>query len=241
MGVKNAALVGAAAVYVVAVVMALLPHVQEAQHELFASAAKRMLSGSGRPPPGAPADVAVILGYACDAAGRPTPLLRNRVQIGLNLFVRGEVEHLMFTGSHDGSAEHGDVSEAACMRQYAVEVADTTYGPESRMRWEKRWYVEEESTSTRENAVFTYRLLLFGMRRLVIVTNRFHMLRSVLTFERAARELEGAAAPVTIAMGPIDAEADAIPVTSLAAVAESQFLLVREACALLYYYCKGFV
>ena len=257
MGATSAAVLGAGAVYVVlAVAMALLPHVQEVQHELYASAARRAHRGAAADGTHVDADnnVAVVLGYACDAAGRPTPLLRNRVEMGLELFVRGDVDHILFTGSHDGRAARGGRSEAACMRAYAAEVADRRFGAEARRGWERRWYLEEESTSTRENAEYSLRTLLFGMRRLIIVTNRFHMLRAVWTFQRAAREIEeraaaagegagegGAGAPVSIAMGPLDAGADAVPVSGLAAVWESQFLLVRELCALVYYAGKDFL
>ena len=57
------------------------------------------------------------------------------------------------------------------------------------------WVLEESSTSTRENAVFSLEECeRRGWRRVAVVTNRFHQWRAERTFRTAAREAAGRAA-----------------------------------------------
>jgi hypothetical protein len=57
------------------------------------------------------------------------------------------------------------------------------------------WVLEESSTSTRENAVFSLEEChRRGWRRVAVVTNRFHQWRAERTFLAAAREAAARAA-----------------------------------------------
>ena len=148
----------------------------------------------GSPPasPGPEKDtVAVVLGYALERDGTPSPELRDRVKQGVSLFVRGDARRVVFSGGHPGGGLRGNKSEAEVMAEYATGLL----GSEEK----ERWLLEDESTSTRTNAIFTIQKLWAlppPPRPLVvyIVTSPFHQRRSLLVFRQAHRELSSGAA-----------------------------------------------
>ncbi len=183
------------------------------------------LSGAGPKAAGEPApafDVAVVLGYALQRDGEPTKVLRERIKAGVALHQSGAARALIFSGGHPGGGRRGNRSEAEVMATWGK-----TLLPEQDAGHDSvgGWHLEEDSTSTRENALFSLRMaredVAIAARRgvgraagaprrlrVAIVTSSFHQLRSKRVFEAAWEDLrreweERAGAP-----GAMSAEAE---------------------------------
>lgn len=151
-------------------------------------------------------DVAVVLGFALERDGAPTKALRRRVSAGVALFEEGLAGALVFTGGHPGDGLHrrGNRSEAEIMKECGLDLLEQDLLESA----EQNWILEDESTSTRENALFTLRKLwahplcagaspgASDPITVAIVTSPFHQRRSLLTFERAYRDLTAQASEV---------------------------------------------
>merc|ERR1712130_769025 len=93
----------------------------------------------------------------------------------------GSVQYLVFSGGHPGGGIRGQ-SEAAAMETYAKEIT-SRFQPE-------RWIIEDQSTSTRENALFSLRIAEdHQWKDVVVATNPFHQLRSRWVFQCACKEI----------------------------------------------------
>ena len=119
----------------------------------------------------APADAIVVLG-AAQYNGRPSPVFRARLDHGAELFRRGLAPHLIVTG---GIGAGDTVSEAVAGRRYlaaagtdsaAVVAAATGRSTEASLRAAATW------------------VLTHGGRRVILVSDGFHMLRLCLTARR---------------------------------------------------------
>jgi len=156
------------------------------------------------------ADACIVLGYALCRDGTPSRPLRERVEGAVHLndqvcnlqympwithdwellytpppspdsLSRGRVRYLVFSGGHPGGGIRGQ-SEAAAMEAYAQTISSHIQ-PE-------RWIMEDKSTSTRENALFSLKFAEdHEWKDVVVATNPFHQLRSRLVFQCACREL----------------------------------------------------
>ena len=183
----------------------------------------------GSPPasPGPEKDtVAVVLGYALERDGTPIPELRDRVKQGVSLFVRGDARRVVFSGGHPGGGLRGNKSEAEVMAEYATGLLG------SKEKEKERWLLEDESTSTRTNAIFTIQKLWAlppPPRPLVvyIVTSPFHQRRSLLVFRQAHRELSSGAA--------FEMSFEAAWWKDQEEAAHSPLLVLRELAAMAYY------
>eukprot|EP00747_Dinoflagellata_sp_TGD_P188690 gnl/TRDRNA2_/TRDRNA2_48039_c0_seq2.p1 gnl/TRDRNA2_/TRDRNA2_48039_c0~~gnl/TRDRNA2_/TRDRNA2_48039_c0_seq2.p1 ORF type:complete len:199 (-),score=29.94 gnl/TRDRNA2_/TRDRNA2_48039_c0_seq2:211-807(-) len=161
---------------------------------LVPDAARQFLSLLPVPAPdaGAVCGVIVVLGYALDwDSGNVAPngLLERRLRLASRYAARhsepalhDEQRPLIVSG---GVGRAGVNSEAAAMARWLLE--DPGHAKVS-AAW--RVLLEESSTSTRTNAIFSLRLLEQdpgGMPNLICVaTNQFHRWRSWKTFMRAA-------------------------------------------------------
>jgi uncharacterized SAM-binding protein YcdF (DUF218 family) len=115
---------------------------------------------------GAACDVIVVLGAALTPDGRLGPSLAERVEAGVAAFHRGLGSRLIVTGA----------VEAGAMRARAVELG---VPPTAIL-------VEDAARTTRENAVASVALMRrHGLRRALVVTQRYHLRRSVAAFRRA--------------------------------------------------------
>lgn len=112
-----------------------------------------------------PADAIVVMG-AAQYRGRPSPVLRSRLDHAVALYARGIAPRMVLTG---GIAE-GDVqSEAAVSRAYVLRqgVPDTAL------------LQENEGRTTHESLRHVAQLLeVRGLERVVIVSDGFHLFRS---------------------------------------------------------------
>ena len=115
------------------------------------------------------ADVIVVLGAALGPEGDLGPLLAERVLAGVEAWRAGRAPMLLMTGKY----------EAVLMRRRAVKLGVP----------EERVLVETAALTTRENATGCAAMLrAHGMRRALVVTQRFHRARAVAAFRRAGVE-----------------------------------------------------
>ena len=110
------------------------------------------------------ADAIVVLG-AAQYVGRPSPVLRARLDHALDLWQRGFAPWLIFTG---GTGAGDTTSEAAVSRNYAIRrgVPDTAI------------LMENEGRTTRESLAAVSAIMhARQMRTAILVSDPFHMLR----------------------------------------------------------------
>ena len=109
-------------------------------------------------------DAIVVLG-AAQYVGRPSPVLRARLDHALDLWQRGLAPRLIFTG---GTGIGDTTSEAAVSRNYALKhgVPDTVI------------LMENEGRTTRESRAAVSAIMhARQMRTAILVSDPFHMLR----------------------------------------------------------------
>ena len=109
-------------------------------------------------------DAIVVLG-AAQYVGRPSPVLRARLDHALELWQRGLAPRLIFTG---GTGIGDTTSEAAVSRNYALRhgVPDTAI------------FIENEGRTTRESLAAVSAIMREQkMRTAILVSDPFHMLR----------------------------------------------------------------
>lgn len=111
------------------------------------------------------ADAIVVLG-AAQYRGRPSPVLRARLDHAVGLYARGLAPRLVFTG---GTADGDTASEAAVGRTYALQQGV----PDSAI------LTENEGRTTGQSLDRVARLLRArDMERVVLVSDPFHVLRA---------------------------------------------------------------
>jgi uncharacterized SAM-binding protein YcdF (DUF218 family) len=110
------------------------------------------------------ADAIVVLG-AAQYDGRPSPVLRARLDHALELYSKGLADRLILTG---GVGVGDTVSEAEVGKRYAIRSGVSA----------DRILLERSGLSTEESMVSVARLMESnGMRSAVLVSDPFHMLR----------------------------------------------------------------
>ena len=152
-----------------------------------------------------PVDAIVVLGYAVDHdAGVVTAPLAARLEQAYQLLRRNVSSSVVFTGGCSWSKRDELPSEAAVMARWMEarwkgkplpQTADSPALPPSSTSTDLPTFIlEEHSTSTRTNALFTFRLLAEHhphVQSLLLVTSRFHQWRTYAVFARAVREYAG--------------------------------------------------
>jgi uncharacterized SAM-binding protein YcdF (DUF218 family) len=124
-------------------------------------------------------DVVVVLGAALGPEGDLGPVLAERVLAGVEAWRAGRAPMLLMTGRY----------EAELMKRRAVKLGVPV----------ERVLVETSALTTRQNATGCAGIMrAHGLRRALVVTQRFHRARAVAAFRRAgvvAEALEFAHAP----------------------------------------------
>lgn len=111
------------------------------------------------------ADAIVVLG-AAQYRGRPSPVLRSRLDHAVGLYARGLAPRIVFTG---GVAEGDTESEAAVSRRYALEAGV----PDSAI------LLENEGRTTAQSLAGVARLLRArDLTAVVLVSDPFHVARA---------------------------------------------------------------
>lgn len=118
-----------------------------------------------------PPDAVIVLGAAVVAPGVPGPALVRRVEWGVGVFRARCAGHLVLSGGSIGPPP----PEAHLMRQIALDLGVD----------EDRIVVEDTSRNTFENAVYTGAFIRRrGWRRVVVVTDAYHLRRALYIFRR---------------------------------------------------------
>lgn len=135
------------------------------------------------------ADYCIILGAQWKAEG-PSEVLRRRLESAAEYLKANPDTKVIVSG---GRGANEPISEAAGMYEYL-----TRAGIEP-----ERILIEDKSTNTYENLIFSGRLLDRERDRVVIVTNNFHMFRALKIAEKQGFErAEGLAADSLAGMAP---------------------------------------
>lgn len=130
----------------------------------------------------APADAIVVLG-AAQYDGRPSPVLRARLDHAVTLYVRGLAPLVIVTG---GTGAGDTVSEAAVGRRYLV----TRGLPDSAVLAEDAGNSTEPSLRAAAQALRSR-----GGRRAILVSDGFHQLRLAIIARRLGLEPLGSPVP----------------------------------------------
>ena len=155
---------------------------------LFAIVEGMILSQYGAVPVSS-ADYVIILGAQWKAEG-PSEVLRRRLDKAVEYLNENPDTQAIVSGGQGGNEP---ISEAAGMRQYLV---DAGIGDE-------RILMEDASTNTYENLVFSGRLLDVDSDTVVIVTNNFHVFRALCIAQKQGyKHVEGMAARSMAGMAP---------------------------------------
>jgi uncharacterized SAM-binding protein YcdF (DUF218 family) len=106
-----------------------------------------------------------VLGARVLPNGQPSPALRARIEKAVDLYHQGVAPRLLFSGGVGVNPP----SEARVMRELAVQLGVPS----------EACLLEEQSHSTEQNARFSAELLRsLGARRVVVVSDPYHLLRA---------------------------------------------------------------
>lgn len=148
-----------------------------------------MILGEFGAKPESGADYVIVLGAQWKQNG-PSYVLQKRLDAAVAYLQENE-ETMVIVSGGQGSNEH--ITEAAGMRSYLVEKGID----------EKRIFMEDKSSNTYENLVFSSEFLDKEENSVVLVTNNFHMFRALKIAEKQGYDnMEGLAAGSYPAMVP---------------------------------------
>jgi vancomycin permeability regulator SanA len=122
------------------------------------------------------APVALVLGAGVDGAGRPSPFLEERIRLAVDLFRAGLVRALLMSGDHSRT----DYDEVGAM----AALAERLGVPASAVVQDHAGF-DTFSSCYRARSVW-------GVSRLVVVSQPFHLTRAVWTCRRLGLEAQGA-------------------------------------------------
>lgn len=115
----------------------------------------------------APADAAIVLGAAVWSTG-VSPVFRERINHGIDLYRTGKVLKLIFTG---GQGNPGEPTESSAARDYALQSGVPA----------QDILIEEKSHTTYENIRYAKQVAdAHNIKRVLIVSDPLHMKRAVL-------------------------------------------------------------
>lgn len=122
--------------------------------------------------------VAVVLGAGLRPSGEPSPVLADRLEAGIELYRAGRVDKLLLSGDH-GQHTYDEVN---AMRRHMVDAGippDDVFLDHAGFRTFDTMYRARD---------------VFGVERAIVVTQRFHLARSVYTARALGIEAWGYAA-----------------------------------------------
>ncbi len=128
-------------------------------------------------------DVAIVLGALVHPDGTPSAAMRRRVGHAVALHRAGQARYILLSGG--GSPPEAEAMEA---RALAAGVDRS------------RLLLETRSRNTVENALFSLALLDPG-RRVVVVTDSWHLPRALHVFRRLGADASGSAPPLPSGLG----------------------------------------
>jgi uncharacterized SAM-binding protein YcdF (DUF218 family) len=136
----------------------------------------------------APADAAIVLGAAVWGA-EVSPVFRERINHGIDLYRKGKVRRLIFTG---GRGNRGEPTESSAARRYALQRGIPA----------RDIMIEEKSHTTYENILYAKELAeAQGARKVLIVSDPLHMKRAVVMARDLGLEADPSPTPSTMYRG----------------------------------------
>lgn len=122
-------------------------------------------------------DCIMVLGCGVNDDGSPSAMLLDRLMCGVELYEAGAAPKLLMSGDH-GRTEYDEVN---VMKNYAIDCGV----PSSDV------FMDHAGFSTYESM---YRAKeIFGVKKMVIVTQEYHLYRSLYTAEKLGIEAKGVA------------------------------------------------
>jgi uncharacterized SAM-binding protein YcdF (DUF218 family) len=136
----------------------------------------------------APADAAVVLGAAVWSAD-VSPVFRERINHGIDLYRKGKVRKLIFTG---GQGNPGEPTESSAAKKYALKNGVPAHDI----------LIEEKSHNTFENIVYAKQLAdSHGIKRVLIVSDPLHMRRAMTMTGDVGLVADPSPTPTTLYQG----------------------------------------
>lgn len=130
------------------------------------------------------ADAAIVLGAAVWSSG-VSPVFRERINHGIDLYQKGRVRKLIFTG---GQGNAGEPTESSAARDYALQRGVPA----------QDIFIEENSHNTYENILYAKQIAsAHGIKKVLIVSDPLHMKRAVLMAQDAGLRAEPSPTPST--------------------------------------------
>ena len=130
-------------------------------------------------------DCVMVLGCQVKEGGEPSHMLRDRLQRGVETYQYGASEKLLMSGDHGRT----DYNEVETMKQYAIDE-----GIES-----ENIFMDHAGFSTYESI---YRAKeVFGVKKMVIITQEYHLYRALYIAEKLGIEAYGVASDYHIYAG----------------------------------------
>lgn len=122
-------------------------------------------------------DYIILLGAKVNGT-IPSLSLQNRIDVAARYLIQHEKTIVIVSG---GQGADEDISEAEVMRQGLVEQGID----------EKRIIIEDQSTSTYENIIFSKKLIPSGLNTGLLVTNDYHLYRASLLAKQEGLDVTG--------------------------------------------------
>ena len=130
-------------------------------------------------------DCIMVLGCQVKEGGEPSHMLRDRLQRGVETYQYGASEKLLMSGDHGRT----DYNEVETMKQYAIDE-----GIDS-----ENIFMDHAGFSTYESI---YRAKeVFGVKKMVIITQEYHLYRALYIAEKLGIEAYGVASDYHIYAG----------------------------------------
>ena len=130
------------------------------------------------------ADAAIVLGAAVWSSG-VSPVFRERINHGIELYQKGKVRKLIFTG---GQGNPGEPTESSAARDYAIQSGVPA----------QDILIEEKSHTTYENIRYAKQVAdAHNIKRVLIVSDPLHMKRAVLMAQDVGLIAEPSPTPTT--------------------------------------------
>lgn len=124
----------------------------------------------------------IILGAKVKASGIPSLALKNRLEVAIPYLHKHSDLQVIVSG---GRGQDEPQTEASVMKQYLIDGGID----------ESRIHIEDASTSTYENFLFSKKLLPEDVRKITIISNDFHLTRALFLASKVGLKADVIAAP----------------------------------------------
>ena len=143
-----------------------------------ASGRVRILSSDELVAKGQDFDCILVLGAGVKADGTPSDMLRDRLEVGVELYEAGASDRILMSGDH---MQH-DYDEVGVMKRYAVDANVTS----------EHVFLDHAGLSTYDSL---YRAAnLYGVKKVLIVTQEYHLYRALYIAKSLGMEAYGVSA-----------------------------------------------